>query len=253
MPLEFVGPVARDVAEPLPPPLITGQIVAADTAETIWTAAQSAPRTLQPEIGPSELGLACSRQIAYRLAGAVPVNMAVDPLPSVAGTALHAWLSDVYRAKQPPGRYLVDHPVSFRGVRGTLDLYDRRAARVVDWKFPRKAKARKIRHDGPPRHYRWQAQVYAAGLAAEGETPTSCAVVFVPVDGSLSEVFGWQFDVEPAVAEQAVDRLTTVKEQLAEAGSPAGVEAQPSRLCPWCPFYRLHWSGDLDIACPGES
>lgn len=252
MTIEFVTPNAEDVAEPIPSALLAGRVIAQATAEAIWTAAASAPRTLQPEIGPSELGLHCSRQIAYRLAGAGPVNMSIDPVPSVTGTAMHAWLSGVYRSMQPPGRYLVDHSINYRGVRGTLDLYDRRTLLVVDWKFPRKAKARRMRIDGPPRHYRWQLQTYAAGLSAAGESPAQCAVVFVPTDGTLADVFAWQFPVDGREADEALERLDTVRSLLDCGGTPAGVPAQPSRLCPWCPYHRPQ-SADLDVACPGES
>lgn len=251
---EFVAPYNGPApVEPPSPALVEGDAVAAWVTDAMWTASAATPRSLQPNVGPSELGLLCSRQIAFRLAGAVPVNMGVDPLPSVAGTAMHAWMAQAFTAMRPPGRYLVEHPVEYRGIRGTLDLYDRRRRLVCDWKFPKLAKAKRLRSQGPPRHYRWQLQTYAAGLIAEGEYPERCAIVFIPIDGALSDAFAFAFGVDTSEADEAVDRLGTVNEQLLAAGhAPGQVPHQPSRLCPWCPYHRPKWTGDLNTACPGE-
>lgn len=235
-------------------PLAAGAGLAARVAEVIWSADQNAPRSRQREVGPSELGIGCSRQIAYKLAGTDPVNMTIDPLAAIVGTAMHTWMATTFRSLGPPGRYLVEHKISFRGVPGTLDLYDRRDRTVIDWKFPRRAKANRMRAGGPPRHYVWQGQTYAAGLVEQGETPERIAVVYIPVDGTLDDAFAFVWPVEPNVAAEAADRLDTVRTQWGNdaEGHPGQVPAQPSRLCPWCPFHRPKWAGDLDVACPGE-
>jgi hypothetical protein len=235
------------------PALAEGARLAGWVTEVIWAAEQTSPRSQQREIGASELGLACSREIAFRLAGTEPVNMTIDPLAAIAGTAMHAWLAGVFRRLGPPGRYLVEHRVSYRGTFGTLDLYDRRTRTVIDWKFPRKTKANRMRADGPPRSYVWQGQTYGAGLAAAGEQPERVAVVYVPIDGTLSDVFAFVWPIEIGVADEAADRLSTVAQQYGNdaEGHPGQVPAQPSRLCPWCPWHRPKWTGDPDVACPG--
>lgn len=236
-----------------------GSGLAAWIREVVWTAEQNSPRTRQREIGPSELGLACSRQIAYRIAGTVPTNVDVDPLAAIAGTAMHAWMAATFTRLNLPGRYLVEHPVQFRNIKGTLDLYDRRTRTVIDWKFPRKAKANRMRAEGPPRHYLWQGQTYAQGLIAEGETPEQVAVAYIPIDGKLADIYAFAYPVDEVIALQAVERLNAVAQQTTpmEHGilldpRPGDVQAQPSRLCPWCPFHRPQWSGDLNLACPGQ-
>jgi hypothetical protein len=236
-------------------PLAAGAGLAEWVADVVWTAEQNAPRSQQRAVGPSELGMGCSRQIAYRLAGTVPVNMTVDPLAAVVGRAMHTWMAQLFAALGPPGRYLVEHAITFRGVPGTLDLYDRRNRTVIDWKFPRKAKVNRMRASGPPRHYIWQGQVYAAGLAAAGEAPVRIAVVYLPVDGTLADALAFAWPVAPLVAEEAVDRLDTVAGQLGNdaEGHPGQVPAQPSRLCPWCPYHRPQWTGDTDVACPADT
>lgn len=244
---------APPAAPPVPVPLLEGQALSEWVRETLWTASADRPRSRQAAIGPSELGLACSREIAYKLAGTAPVNFGIDPMPSMVGTAMHAHMAEIFSAARPVGRYLVEHRVTYRGVSGTLDLYDRRTATLLDWKFPKRAKVRRVLADGPPRQYRWQMQVYAAGLVAAGETPARIAVVYIPVDGALTDIATWMFPIVPAEADEAVDRQDTVRAQLLEAGAPGQVTANPSRLCPWCPYHRPQWSGDLAVACPGET
>jgi hypothetical protein len=230
-----------------------GEATAEWARDIIWTASADAPRSQQASIGPSELGLACTRQLAFRLTGTAPTNMTIDPLASIAGTAMHAWMAQTFRALRPPGRFLVEHSITYSGVGGTLDLYDRHRQMVVDWKFPKLAKSKRMRAEGPPVHYRWQIQTYAAGLAVQGEQPLHNAIVVVPIDGKLEDIFAWAFPVDRAEADEAIDRLKTSRQQLEEVdGQPGKVAKQPSRLCPWCPYFRISWNGNPDLACCGE-
>lgn len=249
----FVGPASADTEPSRTPGLIEGLPYADWLRELLWNTSATHPRSQQSSIGPSQLGLACSRQIGYQIAGTAPVNFSVEPMPSLVGTGMHFWLADVFRRQAPPGRYLVEHSVTYRGVSGTLDLYDRRTASVIDWKFPRRATVRRTLSEGPPRHYLWQLQTYAAGLQSDGEAPARVAVVYVPVDGSLTDVAAWSYPVNTAQADDAIDRLETVRRELAAAEHPGALPAQPSRLCPWCPYQRPGWTGDLDTACPGQT
>ncbi len=250
------GPPAP-VGTPLPrataAEALEGETLAAWARETIWTAEADRPRSRQRNVGPSELGLACSREIAYKLAETYPVNHSIDPMRSLVGQAIHSHLAELFRGLRPPGRYLVEQPVTYQGISGTLDLYDRRSRLVIDWKTSSTAKIRRTAVDGPPRHFRWQLQVYAAGLKARGESPSRCAVVYIPADGDLADTMAWIYPVTASEADEAVARLRTVETQLAESGgNPGAVPAHPSRLCPWCPYHRREWTGDLATACPGE-
>lgn len=249
----FGGPSHDVVPEAVPVTAIEGQPYSLLIQGVLWNASDSHPRSRQAEIGPSQLGLSCSRQIAYQLADTAPVNFDIDPMPSLVGTAMHAWMSDQFRQRAPAGRFLVEHRVTYRGVSGTLDLYDRRSRTLYDWKFPKLAKARRARTDGAPRHYWWQLQTYAAGLQLAGETPARVVVAYMPVDGRLDDVTALAQPVDRAQADDAIDRLETLRQQLAAAEQPGAVPAQPSRLCPWCPYHRPGWAGDLNVACPGDT
>ena len=206
----------------------------------------TSPRSLQTEIGASEIGSGCDRQISYKANGIVPVNYR-DPLRLLAGTGMHLALAEVFdRVNANSGRFLVEYPVSYRGLRGHVDLYDRQLRTVVDWKSSTLSKIRHIRHDGVNAAYRTQVQCYAAGLREAGEDPLKVAILFVPFDGTLEEIYPF---VEP-VARQVVDDAIDRYERIAGQGHPANVTPTPSRLCPWCDHYRPG-SKDLTVGCPG--
>ncbi|GAA4908319.1 hypothetical protein [Streptomonospora salina] len=216
--------------------------------EVIWSRSAKSPRSLQRRPGPSSLGTECDRQLAYTLTGRRPVNLEADPWAAIVGTAVHTWMANLFDALDGgTGRYLIEYPITYQGVQGTPDLYDRRRRLVVDWKTCKLDKLRTIRKQGPPRGYIVQSQIYAAGLTEAGEDPAATALVFLPVDGRLSDLYVWSAGVEPSIAESALARLNSL-----EGTAPAKVPAKPSRLCPWCDFYRPG-STDLSVGCPGPS
>ncbi|WP_159944063.1 MULTISPECIES: PD-(D/E)XK nuclease family protein [unclassified Nocardiopsis] len=216
--------------------------------ELIWTRAARSPRSLQRTVGPSGLGTDCDRQLAHALAGTPPVNHTADPWAAIVGTAVHAWLAQLFTALDGgSGRYLIEHAMTYRGITGTLDLYDRRRRMLIDWKTLKLDRLKHIRQNGPPPSHVIQTQVYAAGLTEAGEDPARVAIVYLPVDGRLSDLYVWATDVVPEVAEGAVARA----QALAQV-APAEATPTPSRLCPWCDHYRAH-AQDLSVACPGPT
>jgi hypothetical protein len=214
--------------------------------ELIWSRAAQSPRSLQRTPGPSSLGTECDRELAHTLAGTPPANLSADPWAAIVGTAVHAWMAGLFEDLDGgTGRYLVEHPTTYRGISGTLDLYDRRRAMVIDWKTCKLDRLRGIRREGPPRSYIIQSQIYAAGLAEAGESPQRAALVFLPVDGRLRDLYVWAADVDPTIAASALERVEALR-----GVSPADAEPSPSRLCPWCDHYSPN-ATDLTTACPG--
>lgn len=228
--------------------IITEQLV-----DQIWMAEATSRRSTQDHIGPSELGTACDRQLAYRLAGTRKVNHP-DPLRVIFGSGLHAALQEMFtRIDGGSGRFLVEHPVSYRGVSGTVDLYDSRRAAVIDWKSTTKGKLRDIRRRGPNDKYKIQAHTYGAALAAAGYPVRLVALAFVPLDGELADTYVWTAPLDTTVADEAIDRLDRLRAQYdTEAFTPADFTPTPTRLCPWCSHYRPE-SADLAIGCPGPT
>lgn len=216
--------------------------------ELIWTRAARSPRSLQRTVGPSGLGTDCDRQLAHALAGTPPVNHAADPWAAIVGTAVHAWLAQLFTELDAgSGRYLIEHPVTYQGITGTLDLYDRRRRLLIDWKTLKLDRLKHIRQHVPPSSHVVQTQVYAAGLVEAGEHPARSAIVYLPVDGRLSDLYVWAGEIVPAIAEDAIERA-----QALARVEPSEAAANPSRLCPWCDHYRAQ-AQDLSVACPGPT
>lgn len=205
------------------------------------------PRTLQVAVGSSEAGQRCDRRIAYRLHGVRPCNFR-DPLRSLVGEEFHLALADMFtRLNAGSARWLVEAPILYRGMPGTVDLYDRHTRTIVDWKSSTRSKIRQVRREGPPVHYKVQLQIYAAGLRAQGEDPQRVALAYVPTDGELSDLWCWVSPVDERMAVDALDRI----EKLAGV-EPAEATPTPDRLCPWCSHFRPG-STDLATGCPGNT
>lgn len=103
----------------------------------LWTERNS-PRSKQLAVGPSELGDACDRRLAYRIAGNPPSNTGMDPWPAVVGSSIHSWLeraiTEYQRVVGDLGYLTETHVYPDPLVAGHSDLFNVRAGRVIDWK-----------------------------------------------------------------------------------------------------------------------
>jgi len=209
------------------------------------------PRDHQRAVGASEIGHPCPRRIAYRLAGATPAHLQ-DPMRRMSGTGLHLALAEGFRRLDAgAGRFLVEHPVRYRGVPGTVDLYDRLTHTIVDWKSTVRSKLARVRNDGPRAEYAVQAHTYGAGLLAQGEDVRHVALAFIAVDGTLDDLYVVRYPLDVARADQAIDRLNTIAHtELTEVlgVTPSTVEARPGLHCKWCDYHNPSTT-DLDVAC----
>lgn len=212
-------------------------------------------RNRQRAIGASQVGVACARQLAHRAAGTRPSNVP-DPLRAFVGSAVHGGMAGLFdRLDAGSGRFLVEHPVRYRGVPGTVDLFDRLTGTVVDWKTAQLSKLRHVQQSGPPAHYVVQLQLYGAALAAAGENVRALALAYVPLDGTLDELWTWRTTPDPRVADAAVDRLNAAigaELETVARPDPSTVDATPSALCKWCPYYKPGVSSSA-TSCPGTN
>jgi hypothetical protein len=217
--------------------------------------AATAPRSLSRAVGASQLGAVCDRRLAYKLAGTPPVNL-TDPLRALVGVGVHLVLADMFRRlDQGAGRFLVETPVTYRGVHGTCDLYDRWSGTVVDWKSTLKAKLSHVRAEGPSPEQVVQCHTYGAGLTVAGEKVRTVALVYVPVDGGLDDWHVWRAPYDQTIVDGAVDRLNQLAQVQLTAPSgrlqPSTVTPTPTVLCGWCEHHNAA-SDDTDRACPGN-
>ena len=84
------------------------------------------------------------------------------------------------------------------------------------------------------------------------------SIVSLPKAGKLSEMHVWSEPFREDLADWTLARYESLQLTIgaldigADLGRLAAIPAAPSRLCPWCPWYR-HGSTDLGRGCPGDS
>jgi hypothetical protein len=225
-------------------------VLASWVAEIILDHEHDRPRSRQMSIGPSAVGNSCDRALAFDLASVEAVNFP-DPLKAYVGTGLHAMLEAAVRLRdRETNRYLVEHEVTYRGITGKVDLFDRLTGRAIDWKSKELSKINRLRGRAMSYEYLVQQQIYAAGLRAQGENVKSVSLVFIPVNGLLRDILTQTVPVDVSVADIAIDRLEGLSNRLMDGATPSLVEAMPNSLCPWC----SHYAPDSPLSarsCPG--
>lgn len=237
---------------------------AAELRRVVRSHAAHAPRSQQVHLGPSELGVACARQVAGKLAELPRTNHVADPWPSIVGTAVHAWLADAFAADNTrtgllrwvPEQRVVPHPDHS----GTADLYDAVELAVVDHKCLGTTSLAKVRSaEGPPRKYVVQLLLYALGYRNLGLPVRRVALAAYPRTGStLDGLYVWEREHTPADDEllDEVFEQTIIRKDYAElirAGLMRfrDVPASPSDdECYFCEFYRPE-SSRGGTGCPG--
>lgn len=244
---EIAPPVSAPV-KPLPTPERQGDgraaAVAAWVQESMW-GYENRPRgrSAQAHLGPSEIGSECDRKLVYRLMGKIPASHSGGPKwPAIVGTGVHSWMEAMSTwLDSDRGRFLVEHRVKIIDdeLEGTLDLYDRMNRRVIDWKAPSARAVRKYKINGPGEQYFYQGQLYAYGLARQGEQPKDIAIVFLARDAASVEqgIHVEVFDYQPSKAREMIDKFKRLKELSETVESPLLVKPTPSNLCQYCPFF----------------
>jgi hypothetical protein len=222
------------------------------TRAGIWT-----PRAGQVAIGPSEVGHACTRRIAYKLLDwEKPNEMQGGSWAAQVGTAIHAYLAEIFGKKEG---YLVEQRVNIRGnLSGTVDLYDTKNGVVIDWKTTGSSKLAAYRKDGADPQHVIQVHLYAYGLAAQGADVKKVALAYLPTSGQLSDGYVDIRDYDPQIALDAFTRLDTIHALLAQVDVEQNpdfwsqIPAKTSRLCAWCPYFKP-FSKALNEGCPGDT
>lgn len=248
---------------------------AGELRRVILEQAARAPRTLQQTLGPSEIGVACDRQVVGKFAALPTTNHVVDPWPSIVGTACHAWTADAFDAdnlrtglmRWVTERRVTPHPDH----PGTADLYDAVEQAVVDHKFLGPSSMAKIRK-GWPRKYKVQLLLYALGYWLLGLPVRRVALAAYPrTAASLDGLYVRDIDFADyssgtgVILPEVVELLTTVFAETADRRAMAD-ELLAGRLrfedvpmspdadeCYFCPFYRPQAAKDGGPGCPGTA
>lgn len=231
-----------------------------ELTEIIQWWARNIPRNKQVTIGPSDLGTPCDRELAYRMAGLGTIQHS-DPLPSIVGTATHAWMAEaVTRFEEAHGfkRYGVEMRVSPHTVLpGSTDLYHFDRALVLDWKFPGPDVLRQMRKEGFSNRYRVQLNLYGLGHVRAGRPVKNVGIVAMSRSGTLKDMWVKIEPYDEEVALEALRRMYRLGDQVDKEGildDPSRwsmITPTPSRLCGYCRMYRTGGPAD-GTGCPGK-
>ena len=182
--------------------------------EAIEAQAARHPRTLQAEVGPSDLGDPCDHCLGAKFAGWTKARE-LAWLPYV-GTAVHEKLGGAFDTST--GEWLVEQPVSVGRVMGvdvwgTLDLFHLPTRTIVDFKVVGVSTLRKARaaikagtgfHD--PK-YRRQVHLYGKGAEAR-----HVAIMFLPRNSVdlYKDLVWWAEPYDESVAQSTLDRASLI-------------------------------------------
>jgi hypothetical protein len=246
-PAEFMSRAPRPFAGNTP----WAEQYALDLRRVVVDHAAHSPRSLQKELGPSEIGTPCDRQVVGKLAGIERTNHIVDPWASIVGTALHAWFAKAFDWDNERLGYLrwltefrvhphPDHP-------GTGDLYDFNHRAVVDHKNFGDTSMNHLRKVGMPIRYYIQLLLYALGFRNMGLPVDRVVLVAWPrTKSSLDTTYVHETVLLPEhddIIKATFERMKTRKAlaELVSAGILTLNDIVPTpsdEECYLCPFYR---------------
>ena len=176
------------------------------TSELLLRWDQQRARSKQLHLGISGIG-GCRRQAGYHLAETPPTNPGGSVVAAM-GSAVHGVVAGAMTEVAEPGD-LVEYPVTFAGIPGTLDRYEASSQTVVDTKT---TSARWLEHlmlHGPDQNQRWQINIYGAALVRAGKVVRRVRIEFLARD--TGDEWTWEDAFDPAAVREAFAWLKAVK------------------------------------------
>lgn len=227
--------------------------------DAVITQARLQPRSLQQELGPSEIGQPCSRRVAYTLMREAKINTDIDPWASICGVAIHAWLAPVLAAVNERNgtiEWLVEQKLKIRpGLHGSCDAYQVSTGTVLDHKIVGAEPLKNYRRNGPSTIYRAQVHIYGLGWRQLGLAVNEVAIAFYPRGGFLSGLHVWAEPYDEELALRALERVDDILALVHDLNVDTVPEMYrhipraPSRLCMYCPWFQP--GKDTGKTCPG--
>lgn len=220
-------------------------------------------RSLQKEIGPSELGAPCKRWMAHKFAGTPPTGLPKTKWAAAVGTAIHDHLNlwcHAYNERHGVNRYLFDLLVYVgdlypgRPITGHLDVYDVWRGVVLDAKFPGATQMDKYRPASAPENPQYSDQVhcYGNGILNAGLPVAAVGMLRLPRGSDNLDDGYWRWEPhDPERGHRALARAGAVARTVEAMGS-AAIPLMPTaeQYCGRCPYF-LPEATDLERACPG--
>lgn len=182
----------------------------------VTEAARNNPRNLQTAIGPSEIGVPCPRQIAFKLAGVQEQPDYQDPFPSILGVAFHSWMEEHLPADEwiPEQKVHVTSTLS-----GHSDAYHIPTRTVVDWKLLGRTQHQAWLGGYTKEQYEVQADTYGLGFVNAGYPVDRVAIAVFCRARPLQDMFLWSRPWNPVNAQTALNRLAQIRTYVAASGA----------------------------------
>jgi hypothetical protein len=227
------------------------------------------PRSMQRELGPSELGTPCQRQIAYKLAGVAPMDASEPAWAPWQGTNVHTgmeelltWWNDNLSASlvaEYGPRWVIEDDLIIDDegeIPGHGDAYDAWRQEVVDWKYvgatalgklQRAQRAGKPLREHVTQDYRVQAHLYGKGHARKGRTVKAVRLVLLARSWKFDDSAEWVEPYDERIADWAIERYRTIRNTVAPLALSETVTEDvakyvapaPGEACGFCSFAHI--------------
>jgi len=226
-------------------------------------------RSLQKEIGPSEVGSPCPRKVGYGLLQRPKLNPIAPPMwKAYVGTGVHKMLEralDRYNMATCPSmghaeRFYVETELQVGEIAdqpliGHCDVYDRVTHTVIDWKTNGPTMLKDHKANGPGQTYLAQTHLYGRGWAKYLGLPVDrVMLVFLPRQGELSDSYVWHEPYDERVALGALSRADGIWATLQALGPEQGLAVLPAveDFCGNCDWFVPGHTGNILNGCPGQ-
>ena len=211
--------------------MVTKSLVATD---------QDRDRSLQTEIGASSIG-GCRRQAWHIINQTPKTNTNTENLAAILGTAIHAHLAEAIKFSDPFGdNFLIEQEVRTEDLKGHVDLYIKRAKKVVDWKTITKKKIKEF----PSEQQIMQINLYGYLLKANGYEVDTVALIGISRDGTMKDIKVWE---ESYNEDLALQGLAWLKDVRAMVEPPA-----PEKSVFFCRNYCSYYDATGVTGCTGN-
>lgn len=171
------------------------------------------PRSLQREIGPSELGTQCLHCLARKLTGHTTEEIRdVAWLPFI-GTSVHAQFEHMFGALdgyETEKTVLVGNLTDTRPITGSIDLWDEKNTATCDWKIVGNSTLADARRHGPSQQYKIQASLYGIGMSHTTPVQTSCIYYLPRNQPSLDAGWIYETPFDPRPGQWALARARLI-------------------------------------------
>lgn len=223
----------------------------------ISEAQRHSPRSQQVALGPSDLGSECVRKLAFKLLDHEKFNIS-ESWAAAVGTSIHTHIASIF--EKYPDEYEVEQRVKIPGMArgGSIDLFIKDTATVVDWKTAGATSLARYKKNGPSHQQIVQMNLYCYGKALTGADVKNFALVFLPTSGFLSSAFVYVMEYDEQIALDALQRQTDIYSMLTQLDLEENpqlwdlVPMAPSALCGFCDWY-MPGSTETAKGCSGKA